>query len=143
MILLIDVDGVLTDNKVYYTHIGERTKSFHSRDIRAIKELVSYGFEVYLLTQSSWPGVNEFAKRTGAIVAQEVDKMQWVINNKIMDYICVVDDAPDIQIAMNSKKCYCPADACQNLFKEVPKIKLLSTKGGDGVIAELVNILCE
>ncbi len=138
--IIIDVDGVLTDGKVWYTSTGERSKGFHSRDIRAIRELTGRGFDVYLLTQSTWPGVDDFAARTGATVVTAIDKFKWIQENNITDYIAVADDVSDLVLLENASISCCPSDA-DFLIKEVEAMIKLSAKGGDGVIAELVKLI--
>ncbi len=138
--IIIDVDGTLTDNRVYYDSKGERIKGFHSRDIRAIRELTAKGFEVILLTHSTWPGSDHFAKRTGAIVLQSFDKFQWVKDNVIGDYFAIGDDIADLKLLANATVKYCPADA-EKIIKQLPNMIELDTKGGDGVIAELVKLI--
>jgi 3-deoxy-D-manno-octulosonate 8-phosphate phosphatase (KDO 8-P phosphatase) len=138
--IIIDVDGCLTDNKVYYTHKGERIKGFHSRDIRAIRELVAAGFEVILLTQSSWPGMEDYAKRTGAFVNIARDKWEWVSRNVQQPYIAVGDDVPDIDVLTFAAKAYCPLDA-DIAVKKLGNVNVLHSKGGEGVVADLVHIL--
>lgn len=76
--ILIDFDGVLTDGKIFYTHDAKQFKGTNSRDIRAIKELISNGFEVIIITASSWPGSANFAKKTGAEVVVQRVKHDYV-----------------------------------------------------------------
>lgn len=131
---------MLTDGKVWYTSTGERSKGFHSRDIRAIRELTSRGFDVYLLTQSTWPGVDKFAERIGATVVTALDKLKWVQENNITGYIAVADDVSDQELLLFADAAFCPYDG-DFLVKNIPGINKLSTKGGDGVIAELIRII--
>lgn len=138
--IIIDVDGVLTDGKVTYTSLGERNKNFHARDIRAIRELISKGYDVYLLTQSTWPATEEYAARTGATVAQAIDKYAWIHNNNIKNYIAVGDDVADIKMLDYATEKYCPNDA-DLAVALLPEMKQLETCGGCGVIAELVRHL--
>ncbi len=49
-LLLLDVDGVLTDGKLYFTNSGEEMKSFHSLDGHGIKMLIETGVEVGIIT---------------------------------------------------------------------------------------------
>lgn len=48
--LLLDVDGVLTDGRLYFTNSGEEFKSFHTLDGHGIKMLMSIGVEVGIIT---------------------------------------------------------------------------------------------
>ena len=134
--IVVDVDGCLTDGKVYYTHDGKRIKGFHSRDIRALREFVSKGIEVVLLTQSSWPGMEEYADRTGAQVVVERNKDSWVANNRDVPYIAIGDDAPDIQLLSCAVEAYCPIDADPSV-RAIDGIKGLPMRGGGGLLAGL------
>lgn len=49
-LLLLDVDGVLTDGRLYFTNSGEEFKSFHTLDGHGIKMLMSIGVEVGIIT---------------------------------------------------------------------------------------------
>lgn len=138
MTIVIDVDGCLTDGKVHYTHTGERSKSFHSRDIRAIKELIANGYEVLILTQSSWPGIKEYAKRTGANYC--VADFKNVACKQIGEFFFVCDDVNDIETMRMAKRCFVPVDADYQVKKE-PNVNVLSCHGGEGLIAELCRIL--
>lgn len=135
--VVIDVDGVLTDGKVWYDAKGNRTKAFHSRDIRAIRQLVSHGYRVILLTQSSWPGIKDYVERTGAEVIIDREKKPdpaWG------DFIAIGDDTPDLAILRAAKLAYCPADADLSVKSEA-FVMPLYMKGGEGVISELVTVL--
>ena len=41
MTICVDVDGVLTDGKIWVNHQGEIIKSFNNKDLGAIKELLA------------------------------------------------------------------------------------------------------
>ena len=49
-LLILDVDGVMTDGKVIYTDSGEELKFFDSRDGHGIKMLMRTGIEVAIIT---------------------------------------------------------------------------------------------
>ena len=49
-ILVLDVDGVLTDGKLYYSSNGEEMKAFNSLDGHGIKMLKQAGLEVGIIT---------------------------------------------------------------------------------------------
>lgn len=136
--ILIDVDGVLTDGKVWYSHTGERTKGFHSRDIRSIRELISHGFEVYLITASTWPGLKDYAHRTGAVVLIDREKAC----DQFDEFIAIGDDTPDINMLKKANKAFCPVNADYSV-KTIDRITILNTPGGEGVISEMVNFIIE
>ena len=48
--LVLDVDGVLTDGKLYFDHAGNEMKAFNTRDGMGIKALQRSGIEVAVIT---------------------------------------------------------------------------------------------
>lgn len=136
--IVCDCDGVLTDGKVWYDAKGNRTKGFHSRDIRAIRQLISHGYQFIIFTQSSWPGVKDFVNRTGAEVIIDREKS---LHHFKEPFIAIGDDTPDLDFLNKAVKAYCPANADPFVKQTVKNITVLTTNGGEGVIAELVNKL--
>jgi 3-deoxy-D-manno-octulosonate 8-phosphate phosphatase (KDO 8-P phosphatase) len=136
-VIVFDVDGVLTDGKFWVDSDGNRSKGFHTRDIRALKEIVSKGYEVYLVTASSWSGLESFAEKTGVEIKVLRDKSEFTANEP---FICVVDDSWDLSLIEKCTKAYCPSDAYW-LVQASHKVTALRTKGGEGVAAELVEML--
>jgi 3-deoxy-D-manno-octulosonate 8-phosphate phosphatase (KDO 8-P phosphatase) len=49
-LLILDVDGVLTDGSLFLGDDGQEYKAFHSRDGHGIKMLLSQGMEVAIIT---------------------------------------------------------------------------------------------
>ena len=48
--LVLDVDGVLTDGKLYFDHAGNEMKAFNTRDGLGMKALQRCGVEVAVIT---------------------------------------------------------------------------------------------
>ena len=61
-LLLLDVDGVLTDGTITYTHEGTEIKSFHTRDGLGIRLLQEAGVEVGIITARSSEAVKRRAE---------------------------------------------------------------------------------
>ena len=49
-LLLLDVDGILTDGRLYFSNSGEESKAFHSLDGHGIKMLMLTGIPVGIIT---------------------------------------------------------------------------------------------
>jgi 3-deoxy-D-manno-octulosonate 8-phosphate phosphatase (KDO 8-P phosphatase) len=64
-LMLFDVDGVLTDGRLWYGPDGEALKAFHVLDGHGIKLLVQTGTAVGLLSGRSSPAVNRRAAELG------------------------------------------------------------------------------
>lgn len=141
-ILLVDCDGVLTNSQVYVTHKGERFKAFNSRDNRALAEFVAAGWQVHIVSASGWPGVEEFVKNTGVEVHLNNQKTREDII-KITNwkpFIAVGDDVFDLTMLEMAHRAYCPMDADYEVVCR-HWVDILSTNGGQGVIAELARTL--
>ena len=49
-LLVLDVDGVLTDGRLYYGPRGEALKAFHVRDGYGVKQLAAAGITVAVIS---------------------------------------------------------------------------------------------
>lgn len=140
-IILLDIDGCLTDNKVFISSTGEKFKSFHSRDNRAIAELISHGYEVHLLTASSWEGSKSYARNLKVDLHVDREK-DYLKITKGKAFIGVGDDLWDKEFLTAAQWKFCPADAV-NSIKEIPGMHVMETKGGGGLVVELVGLLLQ
>ena len=61
-LLLLDVDGVLTDGTITYTHEGTEIKSFHTRDGFGLRLLQEAGVEVGIITARTSEAVKRRAE---------------------------------------------------------------------------------
>lgn len=64
-LLVLDVDGVLTDGGLYYDHKGNVTKRFHVQDGLGIKLAQSAGLEVAVITGLDHPAVEKRVRELG------------------------------------------------------------------------------
>ncbi|MCC6212912.1 MAG: HAD hydrolase family protein [Burkholderiales bacterium] len=75
--MLFDVDGVLTDGRLWYGPKGEALKAFHALDGHGIKLLARTGIRVALLSGRSSPAVTRRAAELGiAQVLQGIEDKQ-------------------------------------------------------------------
>lgn len=150
MLLILDVDGVLTDGKKYYDSSGKACfKTFCDRDFTAIKKIKAAGVKVVFL--SGDPNINQSIANNrnipffcSRVANQMVDKAGFVsvfeklFNVESEDMIYVGDDIFDIGIMNVVGHAYCPQDAAL----EVRKIAtVLPAKGGESCIDCLYHIL--
>ncbi len=64
-LVVLDVDGVLTDGKLYYGAQGEALKVFDVRDGHGIKMLLAHRIDVAILSARSSPIVAQRARELG------------------------------------------------------------------------------
>ena len=105
MIFCVDIDGVLTDGKIWVTKDGDISKGFNSRDLTAIRELIANGHEVHIVTASSWPGAESYLKKSGA-------EMHILRNKEEIPFhydVAIGDSAWDIPMLRKAKFMFCTA----------------------------------
>ena len=144
--VILDCDGVLTDGKQYIGPDGRKVfKAFHSRDIKAIRYLVSLGIPVTVVSADDWPGAVAWCMRVGADYIHTRDKLASVLrlaSNDTGEYAAVGDDAWDVPVLASVHFPFCPADA-EPCVKALDGMSVLPVEGGKGVVAALVNTLTE
>jgi 3-deoxy-D-manno-octulosonate 8-phosphate phosphatase KdsC-like HAD superfamily phosphatase len=143
--ILIDFHGVLTDGRQSIDHTGQYMfDHVHTRDIRALRELVARGYNVRIITASASPIIKSFAEKVGVSVHCARDKAQLIETFQDIhpDYIAIGDDAWDVQMLAKAALAFCPADADESV-KLLPAVNILQTKGGHGVIAEMLRYIAK
>lgn len=79
--LVLDVDGVLTDGRITYTSSDEELKSFNIQDGLGIKLLMNSGIEIAIITGRVSPMVARRAKELGItqLIQGREDKLEALI----------------------------------------------------------------
>jgi len=146
-LVVLDVDGVLTDGKKTYDKEGICVlKTFCDKDFTAIKKLKSSGVKVCFCSGDN--SINELIAKNRNIdfyYSRFIDKASFVNKFKI-NYNCsteemlyVGDDIFDINLLKKVGFSVCPSDASPEVLKTCDLI--LKSKGGENVIVELVEYL--
>jgi 3-deoxy-D-manno-octulosonate 8-phosphate phosphatase (KDO 8-P phosphatase) len=146
-LLLLDVDGVLTDGRITITDAGEEIKTFDVKDGFGIKALLAAGIEVALITGRKSQIVKYRADELGIDkVYQGITDKKSICKQLIKDMglarheVCSVgDDLPDMTMFSESGLRIAVADAA----KEVCESADLTTKnkGGHGAVREVCELL--
>jgi len=105
-LLTCDVDGVLTDGRLYYSARGDEMKAFSSLDGVGIKMLATAGIAIAWITGSNAPSVAERARALGVarLVQGTEDKLTpWDALRdelRLAPEACahIGDDLPDLPI---------------------------------------------
>jgi YrbI family 3-deoxy-D-manno-octulosonate 8-phosphate phosphatase len=144
-IILMDVDGVLTDGKVIIDSLGNEFKTIDFRDIDAIFEMKRQGLKVGLLTGEDTPMTLFFRERFKPDFFYNGCKDKTSALNQILaqtgasdDEVCYVGDGKyDIAIMKRVEFRASPANAIPEV-RELSNI-VLERNGGDGCIWELME----
>ena len=146
-LLLMDVDGVLTDGRVTYTSAGDEIKRFHIRDGSGLKIWAGLGLRAAVISGRSSPAVDRrMAELDVSTVIQGRSEKASAFYELLAttgltaDKICAVgDDLPDLPIMLRSGLCVAVADACP----EVRAVASYTTveRGGRGAVRETIEWL--
>lgn len=146
-LLLLDVDGVMTDGSIIYDGSGVETKCFNVRDGHGIKMLQRYGIQVGIITGRVSVVVDIRAKELGiALVYQgalkklesyEDVKLKTGLDNSQIAYMG--DDIIDVPVMRQVGFAAAPRDA-------LPEVKAVahytaSLRGGRGSVREVCDLI--
>lgn len=82
-LLILDVDGVLTDGRLYYSADGVETKAFHAQDGAAIKMLQGAGVPVALISGRASEAVSRRAEELGIAHVYQAAQDKGVALNEL------------------------------------------------------------
>ena len=146
-LLVMDVDGVMTDGKITYTSDGQELKSFNIKDGLGIKRAQASGIETAIITGRTSPMVERRARELGIahLVQGREDKLaalsDLVDQMKLsLDQVAYIgDDLPDLTAIESVKLGACPADAATEVKSKANWVS--SRSGCDGCVRELCDLL--
>ena len=145
-LLILDVDGVMTDGGMYYTEHGDELKKFNAKDGMAIKRIAAEGIIVGIISSGTNKRIIESrAKKLNIkkVHAGEEPKekvlAKWLkeLNISSAQTAFIGDDVNDLNIMKTVGVAVCPTDA-------VPEVRnvcqvILEKKGGDGCVREFID----
>ena len=145
-LLILDVDGVMTDGGMYFTESGDQFKKFNTKDGMAIIHLTKKGFQVGIIS-SGFKGVavQKRAEMLGiqyCTVSREpkMDTLKAIcesLNIGLENVAMVGDDINDLEVMKNCGIAACPRNAVGSVKSEADII--LSLNGGDGCVREFID----
>ena len=146
-LLLLDVDGVLTDGGIVVDNRGEEVKRFDVRDGHGIRLLMRAGIQVGLITGRSSKVVSHRAKDLGIrMVYQKVynkvecyEKIKKKTGLKDQEIAYVGDDIVDLPILRKVGLAMTVKDCWRELKRVVDYVT--AGGGGRGAVREIVELL--
>jgi 3-deoxy-D-manno-octulosonate 8-phosphate phosphatase (KDO 8-P phosphatase) len=119
-LLLTDVDGVLTDNGVYYGEQGEVLKRFSIRDGMGVERLRNYcGIDTGIVTGELSPSVARRAEKLKITqlhlgIKDKLGRLEEILAAGGFDWeelAFIGDDVNDLEVLQRVGLSACPADA--------------------------------
>ncbi len=146
-LVVLDVDGTLTDGKLYIDNMGNEMKSFDVKDGLAISQSVKQGIKFAIITGKTSKIVERRGKELGIqeIVQGSRDKvadLEKILEKYSITYeetAYIGDDLIDLKPMKLCGFSACPNDAV-NEIKEISDY-IAAKKGGCGAVREVLEII--
>lgn len=143
--IMFDIDGVITDGKVFVMESGEVLRNLNSKDGYALHLAAQKGYRMCVISGGNNVGIKHLLARTGIndVFINAHDKMAvyetYLLENKIKDeeVMFMGDDLPDHGIMNRVGLAACPNDAAVEI-KAV--CQYVSPKnGGEGCVRDVLE----
>ena len=145
-VLFTDFDGCLTDDRVWLNQDGEEFVAANRKDGLAINRLKELGVTVVITSTETNKVVTARATKLDIEALQGLSNKVEAIESYLAkntltwnDSWYIGNDVNDLGAIRKAKLSICPSDAVKSVKKEVD-LKL-KTKGGYGVLAEIVTLI--
>jgi 3-deoxy-D-manno-octulosonate 8-phosphate phosphatase (KDO 8-P phosphatase) len=146
-LLILDIDGVLTDGRLYFAARGEALKVFHVRDGHGIKLLMGAGVAVAAFSgrRSGAAAARMRELRVPHVVQGCTDKVAALrrlakqLSIDPLNCACIVDDTPDLPLMASVGMAGAVADAHPLVLSAAHWVA--QANGGQGAVRELCDAL--
>ena len=145
--LFLDIDGVMTDCKLYLTPDGEELKAVNVRDGWGMKALMKHGVEVAVISgrpsnamqkRLEWLGIKHVVLDT-EVKLPAYERIRDALGLSDEQCAMVGDDVPDLPLFERVGLAMSPADAHPKAKARVHFIS--ACRGGDGAIREAADLI--
>lgn len=144
-LLVLDVDGVMTDGRVILGNDGEEYKNFHVRDGSGVKYWLRAGRKIAWITGRQSRLVERRAEELGVEVVHQNCKHKLPAFEAVLshfsleakDTAVVGDDLADLPLILRCGYAAAPADAVDEVKRHVHY--LCRQPGGHGCVREVVE----
>jgi len=147
--LVLDVDGVLTDGSLHYSPGGEEVKQFSVRDGLAIRMLLEAGITVAIITGRSSQALTMRCTDLGLdpeLVIQgsgnkraDLVRLMKELGLSGPEVAVMGDDLPDLPMIEMAGCSACPSDAVPEVIAACDVV--CGAPGGRGAVRELAELL--
>jgi len=148
-LVVLDVDGVLTDGSLIYSAGGEELKRFSVRDGLAIRLLLRAGIQVAVISGRPSAAVvarcAELGVRSELIVVgsedkqADLDRMEELLQITDDEVAAMGDDLPDLPLLARAAFAACPTDAAPEVIAACDLV--CGAEGGRGAVRELAEVV--
>jgi 3-deoxy-D-manno-octulosonate 8-phosphate phosphatase (KDO 8-P phosphatase) len=148
-LLVLDVDGVMTDGALYFGARGEQLKVFHVRDGHGIKLVQAAGIQVAVISGRKSAAVAKRCRDLGIRhVFQGIDNKSRALDTLLKrlkltgpQLACIGDDTPDIPVFARAAFAVAVADA--HPLARAAAHRITTLPGGRGAVREVCDWLLD
>jgi len=148
-LIVLDVDGCLTDGKIIYSSDGVESKNFNVKDGLAIATWIRMGNQVAIITGRQSNIVKKRAEELGIQhLFQGVKDKDRVLKElvealglKFYEVGAIGDDLNDYNMLRMVGRSFTPQDGVKEIQSIVKTV--LSYSGGDGAVREMIDIIVD
>lgn len=146
-LIVLDVDGTLTDGKLYVTNLGDEMKAFNVKDGLGITQAISQGKEVAIITGKTSQIVTKRCQELGIKeihqgIKNKIATLDLILEKYSISYDNVAymgDDLIDLAVMNKCKLTGAPKDSVEEILNISD---FTSTKnGGDGAVREFIEYI--
>ncbi|WP_386066669.1 KdsC family phosphatase [Tahibacter sp. UC22_41] len=146
---VFDVDGVLTDGRLWYSEDQRELKAFHVHDGLGLRRLLANGIEVAIITARMSHLVTERMAELGVAHVYQGQKDKLGCLNQLcealqlnLDQVCYTgDDLPDLRAMRRCGLSVAPANALPAVLAHANWTT--RRNGGEGAVREVCDLLIE
>lgn len=146
-LFLLDVDGVLTDGRLYFGNNGEEFKSFSTLDGQGIKALQKTGVKVGIITGRTSNLVARRASDLGITILIQGREDKWEALQEILldhpfaldDIAFMGDDWPDLSVMTRVGLAFTVANAHATVSAQAHWQS--SERGGEGAVRAACDLI--
>jgi 3-deoxy-D-manno-octulosonate 8-phosphate phosphatase (KDO 8-P phosphatase) len=148
-LLVLDVDGVLTDGRLYFTARGEETKCFHVRDGAGIVQLLRGGLQVAVISGRDSRAVDRRMSELGVTWIRQGVEDKLTALRELLDILgltpqsvaCMGDDLADLPLLEAARLAVTVADGHPSVKSRAHFIT--QATGGQGAVREVCDLILE
>ncbi|MFA6759742.1 MAG: HAD-IIIA family hydrolase [Sulfuricurvum sp.] len=148
-LVVLDIDGCLSDGKIIYDANGLELKNFHVKDGFAIVHSYELGLEFAIITGRNTPIVTNRAKelRIKHIFQGVKDKLAVLeelcvdLGVDLSEVAAIGDDLNDLKLLRSVGMSFAPLDAVKEVRSSVDVV--LERNGGDAVVRDMIEMILQ
>ncbi|OHD97919.1 MAG: 3-deoxy-D-manno-octulosonate 8-phosphate phosphatase [Sulfurimonas sp. RIFCSPHIGHO2_12_FULL_36_9] len=148
-LIVLDVDGCLTDGRIIYSSDGSETKNFNVKDGLAISSWIRMGNHVAIITGRNSKIVETRANELGVKYLFQAVKDKEKVLKELIDSLelkyyevgAIGDDLNDFKMLSKVGRSFTPKDGVKEIREIVDTV--LTCSGGDGAVREMIDILVD